>query len=313
MKAFDIVLTLFIILLFILFYISNIFIVGIAKIKDDWPAHKCNPVIMPFASLFGYNTVTNFTSCIQNIFSSYIGYIVQPVHYLISGIGNIASDLTNGLNDVRAFFNKIREFITDIIQSVFGVFLNILIEFQRITIGIKDLFAKLIGILATLMFTVTGSIMTMNSAWNGPPGEMIRFLCFDPDTKIKLADDSLVAMKDVPLNSILKTGTRVCAVMNISNLNKYGDQVEKMYRVKGGEEEGKDIIVSGSHLVYDPSIKKFIHVENLGIKDATEINDVRTSTLCCLITSDHTIPIGEWIFHDWEDNNGSPSKSTPTF
>ena len=28
-----------------------------------------------------------------------------------------------------------------------------------------------------------------------------------------------------------------------------------------------------------------------------------------LITSDHSIPIGEWIFHDWEDNNGSPSKN----
>jgi len=310
MKAFDIILTLFIILIFILLYIFNILVVGIAQIQNDWPAYKCNTLIMPFASVFGYNPVTNFTSCIQNIFSSYIGYILQPIHYLISGIGGVGSDLTNGLNDVRAFFNKIRVFITNIIQSVFGVFLNILIEFQRITIGIKDLFAKLVGILATLMFTVTGAVMTMNSAWSGPPGEMIRFLCFDPETKIKLADDSLVAMKDVPLNSILKSGTRVCAVMNISNLNKYGDQVEKMYRVKGGEEKGKDIIVSGSHLVYDPSIKKFVHVEDLGIKDAIEIKDLRSPTLCCLITSDHTIPIGEWIFHDWEDNNGSPSKST---
>lgn len=308
MNSLDIVLTLFIFIIFFALYIFNILVVGIAKIQNDWPAYKCNPVVMPFASIFGYNTATNFTSCIQNIFSSYIGYILQPIHYLISGIGGVGSDLTNGLNDVRAFFDKIRSFITNIIQSVFGVFLSILIEFQRMTIELKDLFAKLVGILATLMFTVTGSIMTMNSAWNGPPGEMIRFLCFDPETKLRLADDSLVAMKDVPLNSILKSGNRVCSVMTISNLNKEGEQVEKMYCVKKGGEEGKDIIVSASHLVYNPAINHFVHVEDLG-EAVEEISGLKKyPVLSCLITSDHTIPIGEWIFHDWEDNNGSASK-----
>ena len=37
--------------------------------------------------------------------------------------------------------------------------------------------------------------------------------------------------------------------------------------------------------------------------------DVKCDELSCLITSNHTIPIGQWIFHDWEDNNGSPAKS----
>ena len=82
-----------------------------------------------------------------------------------------------------------------------------------------------------------------------------------------------------------------------------------MYSVKGGEND-VDIIVSGSHLVYDPSLEKFVHVEDLGMDDSVEITDRSYKTLTCLITSDHTIPIGKWMFHDWEDNNGSPSKST---
>jgi hypothetical protein len=307
MRSSDIFLTLFILFVFLGLYIFNILVVGMKKIQTDWPLYKCNPLVMPFASFFGYNTVTNFTSCIHNIFSNYIGYIIQPLHYLFSVFGSVGNDLTKGLNDVRAFFNNIRTFITSIIQSVFGVFLNILIEFQRITIDLKDLFSKLIGIVATMMFTVTGAIMTMNSAWSGPPGEMIRFLCFDPTTQIRLADNSLVAMKDVPLNAVLKTGSRVCSVMSISNLTAKGDQVEKMYRVKGGE-NGSDIIVSGSHLVYEPVLKTFIHVEDLGRNSSTEIVDCLYPELACLITSDHTIPIGNWMFHDWEDNNGSPSK-----
>lgn len=309
MRSYDIFLTFFIILIFLSLYIFNILVVGVKQIQADWPVYKCNPLIMPFASFFGYNTVTNFTSCIHNIFSSYIGYIIQPMHYLFSVFGTIGKDITKGLNDVRAFFRNIRAFITSIIKSVFGVFLNILIEFQRITIELKDLFAKLIGIVATMMFTVTGAIMTMNSAWSGPPGQMIRFLCFEPSTKIRLADNSLVAMKDLPLNAILKSGNRVYSVMSISNVNEKGEQVERMYKVKGGE-NNEDIIVSGSHLVYEPTLKKFIHVEDLGMNESTEITDISCPELSCLITSDHTIPIGKWFFHDWEDNNGSPCKST---
>jgi hypothetical protein len=70
--------------------------------------------------------------------------------------------------------------------------------------------------------------------------------------------------------------------------------------------EEAPILVSGSHLIYEPGIKKFIHVEHLMAAERTEI---KCETFTCLITSNHIIPIGEWIFHDWEDNNGSQSKS----
>ena len=87
--------------------------------------------------------------------------------------------------------------------------------------------------------------------------------------------------------------------MNIINLDEKGNQVEKLYNVDS-------ILVSGSHLVYCSELKRFIHVDELNTACAT---DIKCDNLTCLITSDHTIPIGKWIFHDWEDNNGSPAKS----
>jgi hypothetical protein len=133
--------------------------------------------------------------------------------------------------------------------------------------------------------------------------------CFDPETKVELQDGSIVAMKDVPLNSKLKTGIIVQAVMHISNTRENGEQRETMYTVKGGENDC-GIVVSGSHLVYDPEKRRFVHVRDITNQNKlTEITDKKYETLCCLITSDHTIPIGNWLFHDWEDNNGSPSQS----
>ena len=316
MKTSDLSITIFIIIVFILLYVFNILTVGIKKIQEDWTLYRCNPAVMPFASVFGQDTSANFTYCIQNMQANYMSYLMQPLQYNLSVIGDIGKNVTNSLNDVRAFFNNIRNFITDIVKSIFSVFLNILIEFQRLTMNIKDLFNKLIGIMVTLMYTLDGSIMTMNSTWSGPPGQLTRALCFHPDTTIRLKDNSLVSMKDVPLNAILQNGAVVNAVMHINNLDEDGNCIEALYKIKGGEKRcndlgksndlGEDILVSGSHLVYDPTKKAFDHVENLNQAEKTAI---QCEVFTCLITSNHTIPIGNWIFHDWEDNNGSQSKS----
>ena len=130
--------------------------------------------------------------------------------------------------------------------------------------------------------------------------------CFDPDTKVKLDDNRIVNMKDVPLNAKLKNGAVVHGVMKISNTHDNGKQKEEMYALSGGE-NNEEIIVSGNHLIYDEHIKNFVRIKKC--QRATKIPEEKHKTLCCLITSDHTIPIGEHIFHDWEDNNGSPSKS----
>ena len=98
------------------------------------------------------------------------------------------------------------------------------------------------------MFTLDGSIMTMNATWSGPPGQLVRALCFHPETILKLKDDSVVCMKDIPLNSVLKNGSIVYAVMHISNVDKDGKSIESLYKIKGGEKD-VDILVSGSHLI----------------------------------------------------------------
>ena len=310
MKASDINLTILIIIIFIALYIFNIMSIGIKKIKDDWPTYRCNPVVMPFAAAFGQDATQNFTHCIQTMQTNYMGYLTQPITYNLSLMSDTTNIITNSIQSARAFISNMRDFITNIVQNVFGVFLNILIEFQKVTINIKSIIGKLIGVLATLLYTLDGSVKTMNSVWNGVPGKTVRALgnvCFHPNTKIQLIDNSIVDIKDVPLNSKLKNGAIVQAVMSISNIKENNMMRENLYEVPCGENNTK-IYVTGSHLVYvldNPISVKELSLYNRHIRET----NIVCPTLTCLITSNHTIPIGEWIFHDWEDNNGSISKS----
>lgn len=289
----------------------NILSVGIKNIQDNWPTYRCNPVVMPFASIFGQDPVSNFTYCIQTMQSNYMDYLLQPVNYNLSNVANIGSVITDSMNSARAFINNLRNFITEIIQNVFGVFLNILIEFQRIMVDIKDMVAKLVGILATLMYTVEGSMYTMQSTWNGAPGKMVRALqgvCFSPDTEVLCKNGSKYAMKDLPLGCELENGAVVQSVMKISNRTVDGLAREQMYQVI--TKEGT-IEVSGSHLIYHNDVDGFITVKELSEMCPKICIIVSNSPeeLTCLITSNHTIPIKGMIFHDWEDNNGSNAKT----
>jgi len=53
-------------------------------------------------------------------------------------------------------------------------------------------------------------------------------------------------------------------------------------------------------MVQDKRTGKFIRVEELEEAEKTE---EYTAVMSCLITDDHLIPIGEYLFWDWEDGN----------
>ena len=118
----DLSLTIFIILVFVVLYVFNILSVGIKTIKDNWPVYRCEPMIMPFASVFGQDPGENFTYCIQNMTSGFMDYLMQPLNFNLDLIGSLGSVITDAINDVREFFDYLRNMITDIVGSIFGVF-----------------------------------------------------------------------------------------------------------------------------------------------------------------------------------------------
>ena len=309
MNTSDLTLSIIVIVMFIFLYIFNLVVVGMQRIKENWPVYRCQPLVMPFASFFGHDTSKNYAYCIQTMQKGFMDDLLKPLNFNVNLLGDITGGLTVDFNHFREFTKYFRFSMMEAFSNIFATLFNMMVEIQRAVISIKDMVGKVVGIMTTTLYVLDGSVMTMESAWSGPPGMLVRALCFHPETQLDLKNGNKVSMKDVELNSILENETRVLSVMKISNLDENGNIIEKMYKVKRNIKDNSDddsILVSGSHLVYNPDNKQFVQVKDL---PSSEISQVDCETLSCLITSNHTIPIGSWIFHDWEDNNGSPSKN----
>ena len=133
-----------------------------------------------------------------------------------------------------------RDMFGSITVNIFGVFSNLIIEFQRMIIAMRDLMGKTIGTMVTLMYMMDGSVKTMSSMWNGPTGVVVKTLgkCFHPLTKMRLSNGKIVTMNDVKIGDILENGSIVEATMRINNKNSR----EKFHLVG-------DIYVTGSHSI----------------------------------------------------------------
>jgi len=278
---------------FALYTVATYYLSSIKEIKDNWPLYRCNPMYMPLSD----DMSKDFTYCVQNITSSFMGFLLQPITFITSTLATLGGSFSEQINSIRQMFDKIRTFVSSIIQSIFGVFLNIIIEFQKIIMGMKDLIGKTIGILVTLMYVMDGSLKTMNSAWSGPSGQLVKALgkCFYPETKVKLKNGNIIAIKDINLGDILENGSIVYSTMKIDNKNNK----EELYCIKEKGVNNENIYVTGSHLVFDGSTSKFIKVSNYS--NATK-SKLQTDWFSCLITSNNKIKIGSQLFWDWEDH-----------
>jgi hypothetical protein len=270
-----------------------IFFRSTLEIKENWPKYRCNP---PYW-IYSDNISDDFTYCVQNTQINMMGFLTQPLNYMIDSLSSIGSVFNVNINNIREVISSVRNFISSIVQNVFGVFLNIIIQFQKIMISIKDLVGKILGIVVTILYILDGSLKTMNSAWNGPAGQMVRKIgkigsCFHPDTIITLKDGSKVKMKDVPLGSTLSDDSVVFSVMKIDNIKK-----EQMYKIIDDEQI---IYVTGEHYIFNQEDEVWYKVKDY--TNSISQSDVYSDWFSCLITTTGKIPIGNHIFWDWEDD-----------
>ena len=135
-------------------------------------------------------------------------------------------------------------------------------------------------------------MQAMQSAWNGPPGQLTRALCFEPSTIIQLYSGEMREIKDIDTGDILKDGSIVEGVLKLKNTVR-----ELFYSISDGE-EGRDIKVTGSHMI-ENNEREFVPVRDY---PESKLTQEEGEILYSLMTSTNRIPIGKRIFWDWNDD-----------
>jgi hypothetical protein len=73
-------------------YIAGVFYFSqISQIKSNWPLYRCNPMYMILAD----NVEENFTYCIQNMQTNFMGYLLKSLAFITNSLNVIMKHLYN--------------------------------------------------------------------------------------------------------------------------------------------------------------------------------------------------------------------------
>jgi hypothetical protein len=244
---------------------------------------------MPFAE----DIQGNFIYCIQNVQTNLMPYLLQPIHFILSLLTDFGGDISNSVNSMRKIISSFVGNTTNIFVNIYGMFMGMIIAFQRIVLGIQDMINKLVGIVLTMLYILQGTIDTMSSAWAGPPGQMVRALCFHPETQLRKSDGSYFHICNSTIGIELHDGSIITNVHCFKNC-----EGEILYELPHNiRHSSLPIMVTGDHYIFYKN--KWIMVKNIpNVKQS----NIKSDILYCLETSSQNIHIQSYVFWDWEDD-----------
>ena len=140
-------------------------------IRADWPNKRCNALIMPFAGKIikmpGQTplefTATNFTSCVNEILVEASTVLMEPFRVTYMILNEAVAELIGTLQKLRLFMEKFRASFKDALTQIYNKISTAILTSIEFASTIKDTVAKINGTLTTLLYSVIGSYMSLES------------------------------------------------------------------------------------------------------------------------------------------------------
>ena len=89
--------------------------------RNNWVQYRCNPLIMPFAGLFGKPVGSNFLNCLWVLVKKYAGFLLMPIKYITKLIHNILKDFGGSINMIRKMTLQIIQKYSKRFKWTFGL------------------------------------------------------------------------------------------------------------------------------------------------------------------------------------------------
>jgi hypothetical protein len=154
-----------IIVFIIVFFIAAYFYIKstIRSYKAEWENNKCNPVLMPFASIinpdlangddFAY-VLDNFKDCLDILNAESAKKMTKPINDIRENLGTFYGNLYGVANTTYAYLVSLFNLMLHFARLFLEKILNFTLHTQLVFITINDFFAKIISILTVIYYTL---------------------------------------------------------------------------------------------------------------------------------------------------------------
>jgi hypothetical protein len=265
-------------------------IIDVETVKNNWEKYRCRPDVMLMADYYGHDSTENMEFCLKNGFDKRAKEAIGPFYTYLGKFVEVLMTMLNGLNSIRMIFATIVGSATQIFSEFSGRIQALFYRIQMSAIRLKMLMGRVFATMYAVIFMGMSGIKATQNFSNTFLFKFLDTFCFDPDTSVTLYSGTKIPIKDVKVGDVLKQGQKVTAVF------RFAADGQTMVKLPG------NIIVSTNHYVKYKG-KWVLSKDHPDAEVHDDWNGHDERPLICLNTDTHTIPIGSYMFSDYDETD----------
>jgi len=239
------------------------------------------------ADYYGHNSSDNLNFCLKNGFDKRAKEAIGPFYSYLGKFVEILMTMLSSLNSIRMIFATIVGSATKIFSEFSARIQALFYRFQMSAIRMKMLMGRVFATMYAVIFMGMAGLKATQNFGNTFLFKFLDTFCFDPDTPIELQGRTM-PIREVKVGDVLKGGERVTATFQFA--------ADGQTMVKIG-----DILVSTNHyILHNGWILAKDHPDAVPVADWS---GGIARPLICLNTDTHTIPLGGYIFRDYDETS----------
>lgn len=286
------------ILIFIGFFFLASSVSNIAEIKKNWNKYRCDPSIMPFASIYGYDTASNFNYCMGSIFQTHSADMSSSFTSILGAFTTTIATLMGSVNSIRTSVATLGGGVNTVFQNITNRISNFFFQLRLSAIHIKYLMSRMYAVMFAVMYMGMSSITGLTSFTETSLFGFLDTFCFPPETLITVDGRGHVPISEIRIGDILlPTNSRVTATFQF--------KANGQPMIRFNSDTGGFIVSTNHYLMFgNKLVRADKHPD--GIRDGKWNSDI---PLHCLNTNNHRIPVGNYEFCDYDETEEGDFKT----
>jgi len=267
---------------------------NLSNIQDNWAQHRCQPHMIPLAGFFGYSVNENFEFCLQQIIQESTKGVTGP---FAGGMFGFTSVLMNLMKSANSFRTMMATLVGGVIKIISEFKARMTALMGRVKLTASRMKAMMYRVYGTMFAVIYMGLSAQTGIANFGDTFIFKFIdtfCFPPEQLVSLESGEKIPISKVLVNHILKGGHRV------ETIYKFAADGQQMVELR--HQTAEPIQVSSNHFLRHNG--KWIMAKDH--PDALPIADWKGGIerpLICLSTHDHLLPVGSYIFADYDETD----------
>jgi hypothetical protein len=210
---------------------------SVNSVVDNWSRYRCNPFIMPFAELFGYDSTENFQYCVRTMMQNQSGEMFSPIYSVLGQYSSSMGTIVNTINSFRKMLGNFKLSTDYFVNGVMAKIQALLFQIRMTFMRMQTLMGRVYGTMYSIIWMGTSAITAGTSLADNDLVNFMFEFCFAPSTLVYLESGELKEIRDIRVGDILKGKVIVTSTFRFSG------EKTPMVRI------GKDVL-SAEHRVF---------------------------------------------------------------